>query len=113
MNYDQNNIFAKIIRKEILVTVFYENEFAMSFKDINPKSKIHYLVIPKHYYVSWFDFQNNASDNEILGFWNCVNQTVKNLNLTNGFRLICNNGPDSNQEVQHLHLHILGGENLS
>ena len=61
MTYDNNNIFAKIIRKEIPCKKIYENKYALAFYDINPQAKVHILVIPKSKYISFADFSQNAS----------------------------------------------------
>jgi len=66
--YDDNNIFAKILRGEIPSARIYEDEFAYAFPDINAQAPTHILVIPKGRYVSWDDFSANASDGEIAGF---------------------------------------------
>ena len=113
MSYDTNNVFAKILRHEIPNATVYEDNFVLAFKDINPKAKIHVLVIPKGAYVDFQDLLDHASQEEINGFLNGILATVKTLNLPNGYRLVLNTGKDSGQEVPHLHAHILAGEKLS
>ena len=113
MSYDTNNVFAKILRREIPNKTVYEDEFVLSFYDIAPKAKIHVLVIPKGPYVDFQDFIDHAPQNEIDGFFQGILSTVKTLQLTNGYRLVINTGKDSGQEVPHLHAHILAGEKLS
>ena len=112
-NYDENNIFAKILRSEIDCKKINENDYALAFLDINPQAPVHILIIPKNPYVDMYDFNKNGSSAEILGFWellNCLidNQGVKN----NGFRIISNSGKNGNQDVPHFHLHLLAGKNL-
>ena len=112
-NYDENNIFAKILRSEIDCKKINENDYALAFLDINPQAPVHILIIPKNPYVDMYDFNKNGSSAEILGFWellNCLidNQGVKN----NGFRIISNSGQNGNQDVPHFHLHLLAGKNL-
>ena len=66
MSYDENNIFAKILRGEIPCKKIYEDNFVLSFYDINPQKKIHALVIPKGKYIDLDDFSSNASSDEAL-----------------------------------------------
>ena len=111
--YDDQNIFAKILRGEIPATRLYENEYALAFPDIAPQSPTHILVIPKNAYVSWDDFSARASDAEIAGFVRAVGQVARDAGLvTPGYRLLANSGLDSHQEVPHLHVHILAGRKL-
>ena len=113
MSYDTNNVFAKILRHEIPNSTVYEDDFVLAFNDINPKAKIHVLVIPKGAYVDFQDLMDHAPQTEIDGFLKGILKTAQTLNLTNGYRLVMNTGKDSGQEVPHLHAHILAGEPLS
>jgi len=111
--YDDNNIFAKILRGEIPSTPVYEDDFAYAFPDINPQAPTHILVIPKGRYVSWDDFSATASDAQIAGFVRAVGKIARDANLVEpGYRLLANIGPNSHQEVPHLHVHIFGGRQL-
>jgi histidine triad (HIT) family protein len=111
--YDDNNIFAKILRGEIPSTSIYDDEFAYAFPDINPAAPSHILVIPKGRYVSWDDFSANASDREIAGFVRAVGKIARDAGLVEpGYRLLANTGPNSHQEVPHLHVHIFAGRPL-
>jgi len=111
--YDDNNIFAKILRGEIPSTKVYEDDYALAFPDINPAAPTHILVIPRGPYVSWDDFSARASDAEIAGFVRAVGKIARDAGLvTSGYRLLANTGPDSHQEVPHLHVHIFGGRPL-
>ena len=111
--YDDNNIFAKILRREIPSTTIYEDEFAFAFPDINPLAPTHILVIPKGRYVSWDDFSANASDSEIAGFVRAVGKVARDAGLVaSGYRLLANTGLNSHQEVPHLHVHIFAGRPL-
>jgi len=111
--YDDNNIFAKILRKEIPSTPIYDDEFAYAFPDINPQAPTHILVIPKGRYVSWDDFSANASESEIAGFIRAVGKIAREAGLVEpGYRLLANTGPNSHQEVPHLHVHIFAGAPL-
>ena len=111
--YDDNNIFARILRGEIPSKQVYEDEFALAFHDINPLSPTHILVIPKGPYVSWDDFSERASDAEIAGFVRAVGKVARDSGLVaEGYRLLANVGLNSGQEVPHLHAHIFGGRPL-
>jgi len=113
MAYDRNNVFARILRGEIPCRKVYENEHALAFHDINPQSKVHVLVIPKGEYVSMDDFAAKASDAEIAGFVRAVGRIARELGVAeSGYRILANHGPDSHQEVPHLHIHIFGGQPL-
>ena len=81
MTYDNNNIFAKILREEIPCKKVYENEYALAFHDINPQAKIHILVIPKGKYISFADFSKNASKDETAGFFKAVGKVARYLIL--------------------------------
>lgn len=111
--YDDQNIFAKILRGEIPCNKVYEDEFSLAFHDINPQAPIHILVIPKGSYVSWDDFSAKGSDAEIAGFIRAVGKVAREQGLVEpGYRLLANVGPDSHQEVPHLHVHLFGGRPL-
>ena len=108
--YDDNNIFAKILRGEIPSTKVYEDEWAYAFEDINPQADIHTLVIPKGRYVSWDDFSAKASAEEIAGLVRAVGEVARAKGLVEpGYRLLANIGGHGHQEVPHLHVHIFGG----
>lgn len=111
--YDENNIFARILRGEIPARRVYEDEHALAFHDINPLAPTHILVIPKGAFVSWDDFSANASEAEIAGFVRAVGKVARDAGLVaNGYRLLANTGPESGQEVPHLHVHIFAGRPL-
>ena len=111
--YDDQNIFAKILRGEIPNKTIYEDEWALAFRDINPQAPVHVLVIPRGAYVSWDDFSANGSDGEIAGFVRAVGKVARDLDLVEaGYRLLANIGTDSHQEVPHLHVHLFGGKPL-
>ena len=111
--YDDSNIFAKILRREIPSTAIYEDEFAYAFPDINAQAPTHILVIPKGRFVSWDDFSAKASDAQIAGFVRAVGTVAREAGLVEpGYRLLANTGPDSHQEVPHLHVHIFAGRPL-
>jgi histidine triad (HIT) family protein len=111
--YDDNNIFAKILRGEIPNRTVYEDEHALAFHDINPQAPVHILVIPKGRYVSWDDFSATASDAEITGFTRAIGHVAREAGLAApGYRLLSNIGGHGHQEVPHLHVHIFGGTQL-
>lgn len=111
--YDDQNIFAKILRGEIPNSTVYEDDYALAFHDINPQAPTHVLVIPKGAYVSWDDFSRLADDAEIAGFVRAVGTVARDLGLiATGYRLLANVGMDSHQEVPHLHIHLFGGKPL-
>ncbi|OYU34600.1 histidine triad nucleotide-binding protein [Novosphingobium sp. PASSN1] len=111
--YDDQNVFAKILRGEIPCRRVHEDEWTLAFHDINPQAPTHVLVIPKGAYVSWDDFSAKASDAEIAGFVRAVGQVAHAAGLVEpGYRLLANTGPNSHQEVPHLHVHILAGRPL-
>jgi histidine triad (HIT) family protein len=119
MAYDKNNIFAKILRGEIPLKdneKIYENEFILSFYDINPRKKIHALVIPKGEYTNLDDFSKRASDKEIVGLIKGINIVANKLGISinggKGYRTIANIGENGGQEVPHLHFHLFGGEKI-
>jgi histidine triad (HIT) family protein len=111
--YDESNIFARILRGEIPAKTVFETEHALAFHDINPQAPVHVLVIPKGPYVSMADFSANAPDALVIGFWRAVGEVARQLGLEdNGYRILANAGPDSHQEVPHLHVHIFAGRPL-
>jgi len=116
MSYDKNNIFAKILRKEIPCRKIFENDYVLSFYDINPQKKIHALVIPKGDYLNLDDFNNRASDQEIVALSKAITKVSKILgisdNIKKGYRALTNINEDGGQEVPHLHFHLFGGEKI-
>ena len=110
MTYEKNNIFAKILRGEIPCRTIDEDEHTLSFADINPQAPIHILVIPKGAYTDWSDFSVHASSEEISAFFRAISRVAELMGISDtGYRVISNIGPDSHQEVPHLHMHVLGG----
>ena len=117
MQYDKNNIFAKILRKEIPCKKVYEDEYVLAFHDVNPQKKIHVLIIPKGEYVNLDDFTVEASENEILGLIKGISIVAKKIGVYDkvngsGYRSLVNVGENGGQEVPHLHFHIFGGEKI-
>jgi histidine triad (HIT) family protein len=111
--YDDNNIFARILRGEIPNSTVYEDEWCLAFHDIAPQAPTHILVIPKGHYVSWDDFSAKASDAEVTGFIRAVGHVARDAGLpAPGYRLLANIGQHGHQEVPHLHVHIFGGRQM-
>ena len=111
--YDDNNIFAKIIRKEIPCNTIYEDDKVLFFDDINPLAKVHILGIPKKSVVNYREFISLKDQEFVLYFFNKTLEVINKVGLDKtGYRIITNDGLNSNQEVPHFHIHILGGENL-
>ena len=110
MAYDDNNIFAKILRGEIPSKKVFENEHALALHDIHPAKPVHVLVIPKGKYTDFTDFTTRASAAEQTGFYKAVTAAAKAAGVTDaGYRLVANTGINGGQEVPHFHMHILGG----
>ena len=112
-SYDDQNIFAKILRGEIPNTTVLETEHSLAFRDLYPQASTHVLVIPKGPYVCFDHFAQTASDAEIVDYVRAVGEVCKMEGVeADGFRLIANAGKNGVQEVPHLHVHILAGRNL-
>ena len=116
MSYDENNIFAKILRGEIPCKKIFENEYILSFYDINPQKKIHALIIPKGKYVDLDDFNSKAPDIEIVALLKGISIVAKKLGISvdvgKGYRALSNINDHGGQEVPHLHFHLFGGEKV-
>ncbi|MEN8236401.1 MAG: histidine triad nucleotide-binding protein [Pseudomonadota bacterium] len=113
MTYDQNNVFAKIIRGELPCNKVYEDEDILAFHDIIPKAPVHVLVIPKKEYVSFDDYSANASPEEMSTFFRAIGKIARDLGVEEqGYRLIANHRGYAGQEVEHFHVHILAGQPL-
>jgi len=116
MSYDDNNIFAKILRGDIPCKKIYEDDFVLSFHDINPQKKVHALVIPKGKYSDLDDFNIRASDKEIVGLIKGISIVAKKLEISvdngKGYRALANISEYGGQEVPHLHFHLFGGEKV-
>ena len=113
--YDKQNIFAKILRKEIPCKKVYENDYVLAFHDVTPQKKIHVLLIPKGEYVDLDHFNTVASEKEIIEFSKSITHIVKMMKISSseeGYRVLTNIGKNGGQEVPHLHYHIFGGEKI-
>jgi len=112
-SYDDDNVFARILRGEIPCRRVHEDEFALAFHDIRPQAPVHVLVIPKGRWISLDDFSRGASAQEIAGFWRSVGHVARELGLdASGYRTLTNVGEDAGQEVPHFHVHLFGGRRL-
>jgi len=110
--YDDQNIFAKILRGEIPNKTVYENDYALAFEDIAPQAPVHVLVIPKGAYVSLDHFARDASAEEHQGFMQAVAEVCRIMDVDEGFRAIANTRVHGVQDVPHYHMHIIGGRQL-
>lgn len=114
-DYDDQNIFAKILRGEIPNRTVLETEHTLAFEDIHPQAPVHVLVIPKGAYVTYDDFAARASEAEIVDFHRVLARLCADLGVgaeAKGYRLITNAFGDGGQEVPHMHVHLLGGRPL-
>ena len=113
MNYDKNNIFAKIIKGEIPCKKVYENKYVLAFRDVNPQKKIHVLLIPKGEYIDLDDYNKKGSAKEIVELNKAITHVASLLAVKEkGYRVLTNIGSDGGQEVPHLHFHIFAGEKI-
>lgn len=113
MSYDTNNVFARILRGEIPCKKVYEDEHVLAFNDIQPQAPVHVLVIPKGSYASLDDFHEKASAEEMAALTRAIGKVARLSGVAeSGYRVIANTGPNGNQEVQHLHFHVIGGRRL-
>ncbi len=113
LEYTDENIFAKILRKEIPSECVYEDDEVYAFKDINPQAPTHILVIPKKKFCSFSDFCSRADEKTVSSFFKAVVRIVETLKLKDGYRIISNIGNQGGQEVPHFHIHLLSGKKLS
>jgi diadenosine tetraphosphate (Ap4A) HIT family hydrolase len=111
--YDEQNIFAKILRGELPSKKLMENEHVLAFHDINPLAPVHVLVIPKGSYVSWDDFSEKATDAEMAALTRAIGEVARMVGAdAQGYRVLSNVGKRAGQEVPHLHVHVFGGQPL-
>ncbi len=113
MVYDDDNVFARILRGEIPADKVYEDEHVLAFNDIAHLAPVHVLVIPKGKYVNCDDFTANASDAEMAALMRAVGKVARDHGVVeSGYRMVSNTGPEAGQEVPHFHIHIFGGRRL-
>ncbi len=112
--YDDNNIFAKIIRGEVEAKKIYEDNKVLAFNDISPVAPVHILIVPKGRYIDYDDFINNSSEEDISYFFQKVLEIAKKYGaINNEFRLVTNKGSTSGQSIFHFHIHIIAGKKMS
>ena len=112
--YDENNVFAKILRREVPANIVFENEYVLAFEDIHPIKPVHVLVIPKGSYRSILDFSEKATDAEITELIRALATIAKKMKIAkDGFSIMTNSGHNGGQTVPHLHFHLLGGEKVA
>jgi histidine triad (HIT) family protein len=112
LSYDEQNVFAKILRKEIPAKLVHEDEYCLAFRDAAPQAPTHFLVIPKQPVAMLADA--GAEDRAMLGhlLWTAAEVARKLGVADDGFRVVINNGVRANQSVFHLHLHVLAGRDM-
>ena len=111
--YDETNIFAKIIKGEAKAEIVFENKYVICFNDIFPKAPVHILIIPKGKYLDLEDFSSNSNNEEKIAVFNAFSHIIKKFNIKEtGYRLISNAGKHGRQEVPHLHFHLIGGKDI-
>lgn len=109
MEYSSDNVFYKIIHKELNTDLVLEGKHFIAINDIRPKAPVHVLIIPKNNYVDYTDFVKNATPEEIIDFNQAIVKVVDLMKLQEGgYRLISNSGKFGQQEVPHMHVHVLG-----
>lgn len=113
MRYDNQNIFAKILRKKIPCDLVYEDEFCLAFNDILPQAAFHVLIIPKGEFMNFDDFHLHAKKEMIIGFYKGIQNVIEKFNLEGGYRLVTNKGQFAGQTVFHYHMHLMSGEILN
>jgi len=108
MNRDPNCVFCKIVAGQIPSKKAYEDDELIAFHDIAPWAPVHVLVIPKEHIASFYDVSD--AHTAMLGrIMALAPRLMRELGVTNGFRIVVNTGPDGRQEVQHVHMHAMGG----
>ncbi len=104
-------LFCKIIKGEIPSTKVYEDEKVYAFKDINPIAPVHILIIPKEH-ISKLEDVNETNSAVISHIFEVAAKIARDMNLTNGYRVVSNCGDDAGQTVFHIHFHLLAGRKL-
>ncbi|MCQ2571957.1 MAG: HIT domain-containing protein [Alphaproteobacteria bacterium] len=108
--YDNDNVFAKILRGQIPCKEVYSDDTVLAFYDVAPRAKVHVLVIPRGEYTDIFDFTQNAPADFQIAFWKGVRKTVETLGVRDNFRTVANTGRGSGQSVMHFHVHIMSDD---
>lgn len=111
--YDENNPFFKIINKELKCEEIYRDDKVVAFKDINPATPFHVLIVPCKPYVSFDDFTQNADDEYVAYFFKTIQRIAKKHNLIHkGYRIVTNTGSQAGQTVMHFHAHLMSGKKM-
>ena len=111
--YDNNNIFAKILRNEAKADIVFENEHILCFSDIFPKAPVHVLIVPKGKFKDINEFSKYASKEQKNSVFEAFDKIIQIFKLdSKGCRIITNFGENGRQEVPHLHFHLLGGKDI-
>lgn len=111
--YDKDNVFYKILQKQIPANIVYEDDVCLAFHDINPVAKVHVLVITKGCFTDLKDFVESETPTNVQKFFQSVTEIAKKLKISeSGYRILANTGRDAGQEVNHFHIHIIGGERV-
>ncbi len=111
--YDDENIFAKILRKEATAQVVHETENVLCFNDMYPKAPVHILIIPKGRFKDINDFSKNATSEQKIDIFSSFATLIAKFKLSEeGCRIITNFGSNGRQEVPHLHFHLVGGKDV-
>ena len=111
--YDDTNVFARILRGEFPCDKVFEDEHTLAFRDIQPQTRVHILVIPKGRYVSMADFSSHANGPEILSLVRAIGRVARDAGVEEaGYRFLSNHGEHAYQEVPHFHVHVFGGQPL-
>ena len=106
MEYNKDNVFAKILRSELPSNKVFENDYLLCFHDLHPVARIHVLIIPKGEYVNYTDFVNNAPQDMVLSFFKTIPEIAKKLGVDE-YRLVSNCGEKAGQIVFHFHVHLI------
>jgi diadenosine tetraphosphate (Ap4A) HIT family hydrolase len=113
MNYDKNNVFAKIVRGEIPSKKVFEDKELLAIHDISAAAPVHVLIMPKGEYISFDDFTRNAPLETVTHFFKTIPHIARMCGVEKtGYRIITNHGEHASQSVPHFHMHLLGGRAL-
>lgn len=104
-------LFCRIVRGEIPAAIVYQDDFVIAFDDITPQAPVHTLIIPKTHYT---DMNDDIPAETLAAIYSAVPRVAKVKGISqSGYRTIVNTGPDANQTVLHLHVHVIGGRSLA
>jgi histidine triad (HIT) family protein len=106
---DPNCIFCKIVAGQIPSRKVFEDDHVLAFHDIAPWAPVHFLLIPKQHINSLYDVSLEAHQGLLGRMLSLAPELARGLGVVNGFRTVINTGHDGGQEVDHLHIHVMGG----